>query len=1092
MKKPFNLFKNTKNMKIQIDNTWQSDSILFTFMENKIIDKNKVNDFRNFYLRVLQDGYDDSLQDIIKDFKDNISLFVKDLSYKDEIDFNLFLYFLEKVEKFYQKTIEWEFFGFRYYQYLTLFYTFIFFSLKDNNAFKLDYLDYINKHTLKKIWSLDIESQLNNDFKRLGYWMATWSWKTLLMYATVYMYILFENKKWNNLKDLFIIVPSDELRKQHKWFLTKFLTAWLWNLQDNWTIIDFNHISLFADIEISWKLTTYQWIKEDLPANSILLIDEAHKWAWLDKEWWLEDIKQKFLEKENTFMFEYSATFQKAFEKELNTERNIFNSYILSSIYKYNLYDFNVDGFGKNYHLESIKKWEDTKMLILKSLANFYKQLKSYKEKEKQPIFNKKWAYLENHKWQRIYKPLYVWLSYKLDSDTKNTLKDGETSLKDILKSIFYIFNNLNEYEEELSNLDVRKENFFEIFMWEKYTNWKANFSIFYDKSNDEIKIFLWKNIMLINTGQNKKIAESLVSDTELAVYANNELLANEELFSKIDSNENILFLFGSRKFVEWWDSKRPSTILLFKMWKTWTIVATQILWRWIRLYWIKWDGFRHLNSKTLESINIFGYDIDTFKSFIESLSDELYKIVVVKKVQFAKSFWNYAKNIVPLWNDERYNFKKINDLFKRYFFLLDEHLPKRKVVNKTKILDVKNEDWKLIFLWEGEKFAEISSKYEFITTISETDLLWWKVSSNSEKVNAKSYTLWFREEWLWVFTNNVLKDIIKQYFEMLKLSDIKNWTDEYFEISTSSYDDFINFIAWITISTDKFNQWYDNHFDIEKRKEFVNYFIDKMYWILNKVKNKLTYKVNWDIIRKIKPLEAKNLVDKIKLVCKLNKEEDKEIINLFFGDSSKIVFEKEYDDLTEEQKDILIKYFIQSNNKDLHIYDRLFYIDNKEFNQNFYHQIEWELKNYDIIPSELKLNKNEESKITNILNAIANSNTLRKKYDIFYLRNIRWKKWNYLFYEDRNWKYVKFYPDFIFWFINKNDDKDITIVYYEPKWKSIDVNDKLKSKKLKEISFWNIDSSILHLFGIKSTDLEIKDYNKGINIKILWVLEKE
>ena len=374
-------------MKIQIDNTWQSDSILFTFMENKIIDKNKISDFRNFYLRILQDWYDDSLQDVIKDFKDNISLFVKDLPYKDEIDFNFFLDFLEKVEKFYRSTIEWEFFGFRYYQYLTLFYTFIFFSLKDNNAFKLDYLDYINKHTLKKIWSLDIEKQLDNDFKRLGYWMATWNGKTLLMYATVYMYILFENKKWNNLKDLFIIVPSDELRKQHKWFLTKFLTAWLWNIQDNWTIIDFNNISLFADIEITWKLTTYQWIKDDLPANSILLIDEAHKWAWLEKEWWLEDIKQKFLEKENTFMFEYSATFQKAFEKELDSEKNIFNSYILSSIYKYNLYDFNVDGFGKNYHLESIQKWEDTKILILKSLANFYKQLKDYRERERKTTY---------------------------------------------------------------------------------------------------------------------------------------------------------------------------------------------------------------------------------------------------------------------------------------------------------------------------------------------------------------------------------------------------------------------------------------------------------------------------------------------------------------------------------------------------------------------------------------------------------------------------------------------------------------------------------------------------------------------------------
>ena len=689
---------------------------------------------------------------------------------------------------------------------------------------------------------------------------------------------------------------------------------------------------------------------------------------------------------------------------------------------------------------------------------------------------------------------MYVWLSYKLDSDTKNTLKDGETSLKDILKNIFYIFNNLNDYEEELSNLDVRKEDFFEIFMWEKYTNWKANFSIFYDKSNDEIKIFLWKNLMLINTGQNKKIAESLVSDSELAVYANNELLSNEKLFSKIDSNENILFLFGSRKFVEWWDSKRPSTILLFKMWKTWTIVATQILWRWIRLYWIKWDGYRHLNSKTLESINIFGYDIDTFKSFIESLSDELYKIVVVKKIQFAKSFWNYAKNIVPLWDNENDNLRKINNLFGRYFLLLDEYLPKIEVVHETKVLDVENEDWKLIFLWNWEKFAEIDSKYDFITSITETNLLWWKVSSNSEKVNAKNYTLWFWEEQLGIFTNNVLKDIIKQYFKMLKLSDIENWTGEYFEISDSSYDDFINFIAWISIKTDKFNQWYDNDFDIEKRKEFINYFIDKIYWILNKVKNKLTYKVNWDITRKIKPLEIKNLVNEIKLVCKLNKEEDKELHKLFFGDSSKMIFEKEYDDLTEEQKDILIKYFIQSNNKDLHIYDRLFYIDDKEYDSNFYHQIKWEFKDYDIVPSELKLNNNEEKKISNLLDKIANNSNLKEKYDIFYLRNIRWKKWNYLFYEDRNWKYVKFYPDFIFWFINKNDDKDITVVYYEPKWKSIDVNDKLKSKKLKEISFWEIDEIILQLFWISKSNIESNINIEGlkVNLKILWVLEKE
>lgn len=1081
-------------MKLQIDQNWQSDSILFAFIQNKIINKNLSDKFRENYLSALKNNDENYMKMVIEDFKENVSLFVFDtISYKSEIDFNLFIEYIEKIENYYKNTISWEFYYFRYYQYLTFLYSFIFFCLKDEIWFKEDYLKYIKNNILKRWTDFDINTQLENDFNRLGYWMATWSGKTILMYATIYMYLLIQSKNTRaKIKDLYIVVPSDELRKQHKEFLEKFNSNLFGRINDKWTIIDFENIKLFWDYEVDWKLTTINWISwQSLPSNAILLIDEAHKWAWLDsnKETWLENTKTKFLRQQNTFMFEYSATFQKAFEKELDDTNNILNSYILSSVYKYNLYNFNVDWFWKNYHIEALKKWDDTKILILRSLVNYYNQLNEYKYKEELTKrawtwWLKKWAYLEN-RWQRVYKPLYVWLSYKLDNDpTKKEWIESETSLKDILKNIIYIFNNLEEYNEELVNLWVDKPKFYEIFTWKKYidTNSKVNFTIFYDKTNDEIRINIENNLMIINTGQNKKIAESLLADDALWIYANNNLLVQEKLFSNIDKNENILFLFGSRKFVEWWDSKRPSTILLFKMWKTGTIISTQILWRWIRLYWTKWDWFRHLGAKYLENINIFGYDIDEFNSFIESLSDELYKIVIFKKKQFSKHFLDYANKRLDLWSDEKDNDKKIEKLFWNYFKLIEEKLNKQKQeIKDIKVLEINVDDNKLRFLYEWEQVSYIVNNHEFISNINSSNLEEWKNSSSNIINKAFDYRLWYISinDESWLFNDETLEILIKKYFE-----------DKKFRISDKSYDDFFNFIKFINIKTDKFNHWFDDIFDLDKQEYKNNFFIDKLYSILDKVSNNLTNTLTTWISHNITNLKLSNLVDEITLTCKLEQTRDKEIINTFFWDSSKMILEKNFDDLSKEQQKLVITYFEQNNEKDLHIYDRLFYIDTKgQVNTiNNFHEVNNDLfKDYDISPSELKLNWNEEWKISRILNSISRNSDITNNYDVFYLRNIRWKQWSFLYYEDRSWNYAKVYPDFIFWFVNKHNEKDITLIYYEPKWESIDVNDKQKREKLEEISIWDVDKNICALFGLK------ENYNSGSlsNLKIMGILEK-
>jgi hypothetical protein len=175
-----------------------------------------------------------------------------------------------------------------------------------------------------------------------------------------------------------------------------------------------------------------------------------------------------------------------------------------------------------------------------------------------------------------------------------------------------------------------------------------------------------------------------------------------------------------------------------------------------------------------------------------------------------------------------------------------------------------------------------------------------------------------------------------------------------------------------------------------------------------------------------------------------------------------------------------------------LHVYERLFYLPEKKniIEEDFLHLISWEINKYDIDPDELKLNFNEEDKITSKIKQIL-SIGLVDRYDVFYLRNLRWKKWNYLLYEDSRWRYSKFFPDFIFWFINKKDEKDITLVYYEPKGESIDVNTENKCKKLQEIRRWEIDEDILKIFWLENDNSKKREVKWMGKIKIVWVIHR-
>jgi len=1056
-----------------------------------------LQEFRRDYLKWLASNELDQSYETVNKFKDNLNHYLLE-EYQD-INTSDFVSILDQLETYYQEIMPDEFHSFRWYQYSSLFFSYIFFVLHQDKDFKEKYLQYIDQEVLVKGGEIHVDSLVEFSFNRLGYWMATWCGKTLLMYAVMYMYCKLFSP---DTKTLYVIVPSDELRKQHKEFIKQFAQSWLAPIKDG-VIVEFSNISLFGDYEVSGKLTTIagiQWAQ--LSSDSVLLMDEAHKGA-SNEAGAIESLKNQYILQNNTMLFEFSATFQEAFKAEsnINSKENIFDYYHFSSLYKYNLFDFNADGFGKDYLVQAVKKTTedevtDKRRLVCSALINFALQLRWFEYTQswaERKHYVKKNTYLERvHDWLRLYKPMFLWLSWKLDSDPKNKEgKESETTLTAILRNVAYIFTHLDEFQEQMVWSQIEVSEFYHLLTSLDYSPGASIWlQIWYDKQNDEIKLWLGKSIMLINTWQNAKIAERLKDDPQLSTaFSYQDLLQSKRLFHEVDKNEDILFLFWSKKFIEWWDSKRPSTILLFKMWGSSTVIATQILGRWLRLYGINGDGYRHLNYPTkhspssklkpLEQICLFRYDIDEFEKFIEALAGDDYRVAVIKKREYASTFRQYLgeNNITPA--DDT----KVVALFKNNFPLLEEIL----------------EQWEEENIQAEELIIEkIAGKLHFIYEDREENIrktLWvfqWQYKILSEVTRKKL-------EGGIVETDQVVtRDIYnKTYNEVL-------WSENIFALTTKIIhslqvikikpEDFqivVDHIWAMIIQTDRFSKAWDSPehmFDIYSHQMIIWFFVEHLEQLFSVIERRVVNYKFRSVNTTIKYLEIKHLIDDLRLEFTLKKKEDKETIQLFFWDSAKFTIEKIFEDLNTAQQDLIKNMFMQKN-YDLHLYERLYYLGTR--NKIYLHDIDDNnrfFRDLNIAPRDIEINKNEEQKIENILERIRNNKVVSDKYTVFYLRNlVGKKKWIALSYENVDGEYAHFYSDFLFWFINKSNTTDITVVYLEPKWDGIDKNWEKKQEKLAEITSIDVPSEINILFGNKI--IWTKTYSW---VKVLGVMQME
>jgi len=516
----------------------------------------------------------------------------------------------------------------KYFQYLALLFSEIFFDFYFNDREKLlnalnDFLKEFNSHN-----EHEINKFTEDDLKKLAFWMATGSGKTLIMHVNYWQFFKHCKEKFDN---IILITPNEGLTKQHYEEMKKSgipCKAYDGNLESLKT-----HPGQVLIIDI-YKLTQEkkgEGVTIDISyfdGKNLVFIDEGHKGQSTEEQKW-----KKLRERigENGFIFEYSATLGQVIGKN----KELLEEYAKSIIFDYSYKYFYTDGYGKDFYVFNLKedaysqKYAD--LLLTADLLSFYEQYILFENnKEKLKDLN-------------IEKPLWVFVGSKvsgkgIDSDVIKVI----LFLKKILEDETYLRNNIDIILKGKSGLvdkegkDIFEDKFKEIrkydlktnLIYEKIFRGKGSLEL-YEIKNAEGEIALKtatsRNYFgVVNVGDVLSV-KKLLKEEGLEVR---EDVFSPSLFFNINSDASpINILIGSKKFIEGWDSWRVSSMSLLNMGKGEGPQIIQLFGRGVRLkgrdYSLKREENPDYVTRALQTIFIFGLNADYIQAFLEMLKTE-------------------------------------------------------------------------------------------------------------------------------------------------------------------------------------------------------------------------------------------------------------------------------------------------------------------------------------------------------------------------------------------------------------------------------------------------------------------------------------
>lgn len=268
----------------------------------------------------------------------------------------------------------------RYFQYLAALYTEIFLDAYFNR--RAEMLRSLNAFVAaRNAQRLAVEPQdamfTEGDLKKLAFWMATGSGKTLIMHLNYRQFLHYNTEPLDN---ILLVTPNEGLTEQHLAELeASGIPARRFDLNESG--LNLAAANTVRVIEITKLVEQKRGGGVSVPVeafegNNLIFVDEGHKGSGGEVWRGYRDALGK-----TGFTFEYSATFGQALTAARNDQLTA--EYGKAIVFDYSYRYFHGDGYGKDFRVLNLKQEttaEGTETLLLGNLLAFYEQQRVFQE----------------------------------------------------------------------------------------------------------------------------------------------------------------------------------------------------------------------------------------------------------------------------------------------------------------------------------------------------------------------------------------------------------------------------------------------------------------------------------------------------------------------------------------------------------------------------------------------------------------------------------------------------------------------------------------------------------------------------------------
>jgi hypothetical protein len=545
-----------------------------------------------------------------------------------------------------------------YFQLLAVLYTEIFLDRYFQSPQRL--LDELNEYAYEFIEKRHLSMNFlfnEDDLRKLAFWMATGSGKTLIL-SINYLQFMHYNAGPNqiNLDNILLITPNESLTNQHLAELAKSSIpaeafqprGGLFATTTSPTVVQ------VIDINKLTEEKKGQGVSVDIASfdtKNLVFVDEGHKGSggtsWMD-------LRKKIAA--DGFTFEYSATFGQAVASAgKKIEGNeLLTGYGKSIIFDYSYRYFYRDGYGKDYRLLNVKdaKFDQkTKQIVmLANLLTFYQQKRIHEENP------------ELAKEYNIEAPLWIFVGSRVKGKT------GESDLLEVVRFLSSVLNNehgwtvstirsIFEGKSGLLDRTTGRDLFSPSFPEQKLAYLKSKkvtpeeafadilSRVFHAPASAPLHLVNLKTAAgeialrcgnenqyfgVINIGEDTEFIK-LVEEKEPKVRSDKDELT-PSLFNSIKERTSpVNILIGARKFIEGWDTWRVSTMGLLNIGKSEGTQIIQLFGRGVRLKGkdkklkrsSAIEDITPPHTPMLETLNIFGIEANYLEQFRQYLIEE-------------------------------------------------------------------------------------------------------------------------------------------------------------------------------------------------------------------------------------------------------------------------------------------------------------------------------------------------------------------------------------------------------------------------------------------------------------------------------------